>query len=272
MAQSRRGTIWSNVKWIHPVRTEYGTGTKALKEKLRYFTYRNDRDAEAPVGGRRWIDRGLGSSHKEILESCQALTSQDRLAWTLMISPKPRLLALIEDEQQRTTFMQSLTEDVIDQWFEARSYYVAQYAYVLHDRSTSEEGFSQLHTHIVLPGTVETAAGRERFDNRPSDLRQFNELVENVFEQHMDRQLGFTWRDQWAAMQREEALKKHFQQLQIENMPANLPELATRLHTQGLDTAAIPSHITDQAAFEEWLTEMETRGADLDHWFGGGTR
>jgi hypothetical protein len=88
---------------------------QSLKEKLRYFTYRDDRDVKAPAGGRRWVDHGLGSTHGDILDSCQALTSDDRLAWTMMISPKPRLMMLIEDAADRRAFVETLTEEVIEQ-------------------------------------------------------------------------------------------------------------------------------------------------------------
>ncbi len=270
--RERRGTIWSNLRWIHPQRTGYGTGVQSLKEKLRYFTYRDDRDVKAPAGGRRWVDHGLGSTHREILASCQAHTSDDRLAWSVMLSPKPRLMTLIEDEQDRHEFVQNLTEEVVEQWFEARGYVDPTYSYVLHDRSTSEEGLSQLHTHIILPGTVETAAGRERFDNRPTDLREFNELVEDLFELHMDRQLGVEWRVQWAAIQQEEALKKYFQEMQGDVvLPPNLSELAEQLHTQGLSPTDIPPQVTTPEAFNAWLTSLDHDKDDLDAWFGRGT-
>ena len=37
-----------------------------------------------------------------------------------MLSPKPRLMALIEGEKDRREFMNNLTEDVIEQWLEGR--------------------------------------------------------------------------------------------------------------------------------------------------------
>ena len=64
-----------------------------------------------------------------------------------MLSPKPRLMLLIEDETDRRAFVENLTEDVIEQWFEARGFVEPRYSYVMHDRSTSEEGLQQLHTH-----------------------------------------------------------------------------------------------------------------------------
>ncbi|GIK64423.1 MAG: hypothetical protein BroJett018_22170 [Chloroflexota bacterium] len=270
--RERRGTIWSNLRWIHPERTGYGTGVQSLKEKLRYFTYRDDRDVKAPAGGRRWVDHGLGATHREILESCQALTSDDRLAWSVMLSPKPRLMALIEQATDRREFLENLTEEVVEQWFEARGYVDPLYSYVTHDRSTSEEGLQMLHTHIILPGTVETSAGRERFDNRPTDLREFNELVEDLFELHMDRWLGKEWRMQWAAIQREEYLKKYFQAMQGEALPANLPELAEQLYEQGFSVAQIPTHVTTVDTFNEWLVSLDRNKNSLDAWFGRETR
>lgn len=265
---ARRGTIWSNLRWVHPERSGYGTGEQALKEKLRYFTYRDDRDVKAPSGGRRWVDQGLGETHRDILESCKTLTSDDRLAWTMMLSPKPRLLALIQDEADRRAFVEELTEDVIEQWFEARGFVEQKFSYVVHDRSTSEEGLQQLHSHVILPGTVETVAGRERFDNNPTDLREFNTLVEDLFEIHMDRQLGIGWREQWQAIQREESLKKYFKSMEVDDIPANVSELAERLHATGYDVDRIPDHITTPDQFDKWLESIETDEPDLDAWFG----
>jgi len=262
----RRGTIWSNLRWIHPERSGYGTGVQSLKEKLRYFTYRDDRDVKAPSGGRRWVDCGLGATHGDILKNCQRLTSDDRLAWTVMLSPKPRLMTLVEDEAERRAFVENLTEAVIEQWFETRGFVDPTYSYVVHDRSTTEEGLQQLHSHVILPGTAETVAGRERFDNNPNNLREFNTLVEDVFELHMDRQLGRGWRDQWQAIQREEALKKHWREMQWGDVPDDLPVLAEQLHTNGYDH--IPDHITNLDDFHDWLTTSEAD--DLDAWFERG--
>ena len=266
--RTRRGTIWSNLRWIHPKRTDYGTGVKALKEKLKYFQYRDDRDTQAPRGGRRWVDQGLGSNYREILENCQTLTSDDRLAWSVMLSPKPRLMALIEDETDRHDFLENLTEDVIEQWFETRGYRDVQYSYVVHDRSTNEDGLAQLHTHVILPGTAESAAGRERFDNRPGDLREFNTLVEDLFEVHMDQQLGVVWREQWQAIQHEESLKKALQTLGIEDIPPELPRFAEQLYDYGLDASDIPDHVTSMDDFNLWLDDLKGDRSDLDTWFG----
>jgi hypothetical protein len=35
--RTRRGTIWSNLRWVHPQRIGYGTGVQSLREKLRYL-------------------------------------------------------------------------------------------------------------------------------------------------------------------------------------------------------------------------------------------
>jgi len=264
----RRGTIWSNLRWIHPKRTGYGTGEQSLRDKLRYFTYRDDRNVKAPRGGRRWVDQGLGGSHREIFEQCKRLISDNRLAWTMMLSPKPRLMMLIEDEADRRTFVENLTEDVIEQWFEARGFVDPQYSYVVHDRATSTDGSQQLHTHVVLPGTVETAGGQERFENHRQDLREFNILVEDLFEHHMDRQLGVAWRQTWQAIQREEALQKYWNSMEWETVPDNMAALAQRLHATGYDPTRIPESIDSPQAFETWLSEQEQQDPDLDTWFG----
>lgn len=218
----RRGTIWSNVRWLPPE-----PGGKRLKEKLKYFTYRDDRDAKAPKGGRRWIDHGLGENYRAIVDHCTQLASEERLAWTVMLSPKPRLMALFDSPADRRAFVETLTESVMTAWFETRGFREVPYAYVVHDRATNQEGLSQTHSHVILPGTVDTIAGRERLTNGPTDLRTFNLLVEDLFEIQMDRQLGPGWRVQWADIQREEARQKSLMQAREEQPVPNRDDLTT---------------------------------------------
>jgi hypothetical protein len=84
----------------------------------------------------------------------------------------------------------------------------------------------------------------------------------------MDRQLGVEWREQWQAIQREESLKKYFKNLEVEDIPNDLPELSERLFATGYDAERIPEHITTPEQFDEWLASIETDEPDLDAWFG----
>jgi hypothetical protein len=174
-------------------------GMGHLRGKLRYFQYRNDKADHVPHPrgkGRpgRWRDMGLGSNYGEILKSCQALQSKDVLAWTWVVSPAPDLMALVP-EAERRDFVQALTESVVNEYYEARGVDVPAYSYVLHDRDT-EAGEQQLHSHVVLPGLVETVMGTQPFYNnkREGHVDLFNRIADRQFEQALDRTIGQDWR------------------------------------------------------------------------------
>lgn len=188
---------FANMKYISPT-PDNGGGIRHLRGKLRYYQYRNDKSDHIPHARnkppRRWVDHGLGSNYGEILKACQELQSEYHLAWTWVISPTPALMALVPEEMKRD-LLHDLTETVVEKYYEARGVDVPDYSYVMHDRDTVD-GEQQLHTHIVLPGTVQTVDGPQPFYNNESkghfDL--FNGIADQEFAVALDRTIGLEWR------------------------------------------------------------------------------
>ncbi len=98
-----------------------GRGYRALKGKLKYFQFRDDRDGHIPQeqGLERWHDRGLGLHYREILNQCNRLSTSSVLAWTWVISPDPTLIALVP-EAEREALVINLTEEIVEAYYTAR--------------------------------------------------------------------------------------------------------------------------------------------------------
>lgn len=190
---------FADFRYISTSPTKGKGGPRHLREKLKYFQYRNDKaDHIAHQRGKprpeRWRDMGLGGNYGEILKACQELQSDSVLAWTWVVSPAPDLMALVP-ERQRRDLVRNLTENIVTGYYEARGLDVPAYSYVLHDRDTAE-GQQQLHTHVVLPGTVETLLGRESFFNNKKEghVDLFNRIADAQFAVALDQAIGPDWR------------------------------------------------------------------------------
>ena len=179
-------------------------GYSELKARLKYFQYRNDQNGHIPqeAGLERWTDRGLGLRWGDILSNCKQLSSEKVLAWTLVVSPAPDLMALVP-EALRPDLVKSITEQIVETYYVERGVEVPEYSYVLHDRLTNGdadgERKQQLHTHVVLPGTVPVVeGGREPFYNRSrkGHIDQLRQIVNTKFEMELDKSIGPDWR-QW---------------------------------------------------------------------------
>ncbi len=181
--------IISNMAYIkHP---------KEMLGKLRYFQYRDDKHDHIPhrrgqMRPRRWIDRGLGDSYRAIFNACQTHQSEHVLAWTLVVSPDPAVMVLVP-EQQRQSLLERLTESLVEEYYEARDENIPSYSYVVHDRDAST-GKQQLHSHVVLLGTVQTLSGDRPFYNNRKDghIDLFNQLSEAVFKREL-AELDIPW-------------------------------------------------------------------------------
>ena len=134
-------------------------GAKQSKNLLRYLTYRESRDEAARyvTGCERWIDHGMGGSVAEIAERCDDLKSEHVLTFSLVINPSPDLMGMVAPEQ-REQFVGELSENVIEDYFDARGLDTGvEFSWVTHHRLTDDPqapGLSDPHTHVVLPGTV----------------------------------------------------------------------------------------------------------------------
>ena len=96
---------------------------KTLLRRLKYWTFREDRDHQIPQdrGEERWRDRGLGQDYHTIFANCQRFATQglnnDVAARTLVISPETHLMQTIP-EADRQSVLEELTERVVEGWFD----------------------------------------------------------------------------------------------------------------------------------------------------------
>ena len=219
------------------------SGGKELLATLKYLQYRDDANGHIPQqqGLERWQDRGLGQNYREILNSCHSLSSAKVLAWTWVISPAPDLMALVP-QPEREALVKTLTEQIVEAYYEARGVDVPRYSYVMHDRIAKPDdegnsGLHQLHTHVVLPGTTPTIAGEQLpFYNRANKghVQLLRDIASESFSAEMDRRVGIEWHE-----------------LRPELQPTLQPELLL------------------QAALPELPPVVEWDGlSELDRWFG----
>lgn len=174
-----------------------------LRGKLKYFTYRDNRDTHLKPCERvdRWQDHGLGKDYRTILNNCDALSSKHVLAWSWVISPAPDLMALVPEDMRRDLVI-DLTERIVESYYTARGAEVPEYSFVLHNRLTTtndgdQPSLQHLHTHVILPGTVPTLEGRQPFYNNKEKGhdRLFREVAAQHFEAALDEIVGERWRD-----------------------------------------------------------------------------
>lgn len=201
-----KAIIIPDLAYTSPVgrRGAASNGKKELTAKLKYFQYRDDANGHIPQeqGLERWVDCGLGGNYRQIMQSCDRLGSDKVLAWTWVISPAPDLIALVPPAE-REAVVKSLTEQIVEAYYEARNLDAPYYAYVLHNRLTkldaeTGEQLHQPHTHIILPGTVETADGaRVPFYNRASNghVKLLKSIADDKFGTVLDEIVGPSWRD-----------------------------------------------------------------------------
>jgi hypothetical protein len=163
----------------------------------------------------RWQDRGLGVHWRDILTRSDALQSKHVLAWTWVISPAPDLMALIP-ENRRRELVCDLTERIVEDYYLARGFDVAEYAYILHDRETDEAGMQQLHTHVVLPGTA-PLPGADRAAVYNNKERGHDALFRDIASQHFSAALDDIAGPEWRRL-REDAP-------QVEPQPPDINDL-----------------------------------------------
>src|SRR5260221_9247231 len=101
---TRKAIIVPDLKFTSPQGRRGGksNGRQELTAKLKYFTFRDDRDGHIPqeYGLERWHDRGLGQHYHDVLANCERLASNKVLAWTWVIAPAPDLMALVPEDQR----------------------------------------------------------------------------------------------------------------------------------------------------------------------------
>ena len=183
-------------------RGDGSNGYKEMLAKLKYFQYRNDANGHIPQdqGLERWHDHGLGANYGDIMNRCATLGSAKVLAWTWVISPSPDLMALVPDAE-RESLVVALTEEIVSAYYEARGVDEPEFSFVLHDRLTKPDANGtppehQLHTHVVLPGTVPTIEGqRDAFYNRSNKghIQLLRDIATERFAEELDQRVGPEW-------------------------------------------------------------------------------
>ncbi|GEM_PF-526898 len=177
--------------------------TKRLANALKYYQYRDDRNWDKSSQFRdmrrdRWIDRGLGTNYGDIQQSCGALRGKHVEAWTWVINPDPVLMNLIPEKLQRDVLVE-LTDAAIEAYYEARGVPVPEYSFVIHDRLTKsgdeQQGLPDLHTHVVLPGTVLDPDNLHRRINFYNNVDRGHDVIlrestTQAFEEILDRTIG----------------------------------------------------------------------------------
>ncbi|MDL1902628.1 hypothetical protein FBR02_17900 [Anaerolineae bacterium CFX9] len=210
----RKQMCIANVQYKKPS----ADGAKQSKNLLRYLTYRESRDEAARhVAGReRWTDHGMGGSVAEIAQRCDDLKSEHVLTFSLVVNPNPDLIGMVA-LKDREQFVRELTENVVDEFFEARGIDTGcEYSYVTHHRLTDDPqapGLHDPHAHVVLPGTIYDEEHGQRVPLFFSRNRKVNhiEMLHDVTEQtmvtQMERYVGPDWErryDELAAVREQE--------------------------------------------------------------------
>jgi hypothetical protein len=196
-----KAIIVTDFAYKGPKRVGRGTGRQGLKATLKYLQYRDKPNNHLAQnrGIERWQDRGMGLHYNDIFKQCDALQSPHVLAWTWVISPAPDLMELVP-ENQRRSLMYDLTDRVVEDYYIERGLDVPEYSYVMHCASTKpkdgEPSRDHLHTHVILPGTVPSAAERLPMYNNSTrgHDRLFREIASRHFAELLDMQIGPEWR------------------------------------------------------------------------------
>ncbi len=200
----RKQMCVANVQYKKPS----ADGAKQSKNLLRYLTYRESRDEKSRhVAGReRWTDHGMGGSVGEIVQRCDDLKSEHVLTFSLVMNPNPDLIAMVAPED-REQFVRELTEQVVDDFFEARGIDTGvEMSYVLHHRLTDDSqapGLHDPHTHIVLPGTVYDEEHGQRVplffsrNRKVNHIDLLHDVTEHTMVAQMERYVGPDWEQRY---------------------------------------------------------------------------
>jgi hypothetical protein len=203
----RKQMCIANVTYKKPNSNEQ----KRMKNLLKYMTYRDSRNDYVPQvsGVERWVNRGMGGSATEVADRCDAYQSEHVLLFSLVTNPNPDLIGMVAPEN-REQFIRHLTENVVEDFFEARGIDTGmEFSYILHNRFTDDKeapGRHDPHTHIVLPGSYYHAdEGRRKplyFSRNKSvnHIEMLHTITEGHMTQLMDRYVGLDWEQRYDAL------------------------------------------------------------------------
>jgi len=183
-----------------------------LADKIGYDQFRPDVDAaevadslpaEHAKTRKRRLSRavhnhGLGANRAEIVANCEQFASRNVLALSIIFSPDPGLLAVVDASgNDPQLFNQHCVEAFLPNVFSELGWGNAvEYAYVTHDKP-DRLGRSRLHNHITAPGSVadpETGKRRPLPYIKQTDIQQMQAIADRTVEQQLDLTLGREWR------------------------------------------------------------------------------
>ncbi len=205
---NRKQMVVANVRYKKPTPGD----AKRQKGLLRYLTYRDGRTEHIKQRGgvERWHDLGLGHTLQDVAQRCEAYKSDHVLAFTLVFNANPELMHMVPVEQ-REQFVCELTEQALEQFFEARGIESGvEASYVLHHRNSENPqspGLHDPHTHIILPGTYfdEGQGQRENLffsrNKRENHIELLHRTTEGVMVGLMDRYVGLEWEQRFDALE-----------------------------------------------------------------------
>lgn len=205
---NRKHMVVANVQYKKPTLDE----VKRQKGLLRYLTYRDGRTGHLKQKGgvERWHDLGLGRTLQEVAQRCEAYKGDHVLAFTLVLNPNPELIQMVPFEQ-RERFVCALTEQSLEQFFEARGIEGGvETSYVVHHRSSENPqspGLPDPHTHVILPGTYFDEGQGERQNlffsrnRRENHIELLHRTTEGVMVSLMDHYVGREWEQRFDALE-----------------------------------------------------------------------
>jgi hypothetical protein len=168
---------------------------RKARDLLRYLQYREDAFNHIPRAGgaERWVDCGLGSSWREVLDHAAELQSRKVLLRSLIIRPPQELVAQLEDvDAERWAARRELLEEVVHRVMDAEMERAGTptgddstqpldlpYSYVIHAHD-DERGIESPHAHVITPAMDRN---RERpFNVYPGDHLRTRQVAEEETE------------------------------------------------------------------------------------------
>lgn len=253
-----RRSVTTNIKFA------YKDQKKKLHGLLKYVQFRDDKEGASHVyqfdefGKRleRWVDRGLGNDHQEILENVLDLATDDLKrdvgARLLVVGPEVNLMQAIEPEK-RVDVLRELTEKTVENWFERMNLPTGEFSYVVHESQPSDnrpdgrlkdegQNASYLHTHVVLAPTVwGVERERETYKVYDKQISMLHEAGRDAMEEIWERELGV---ERFAELQselaerdvRQRELDRQHQQAELEKLFAIEKPLEIEMPSLDMDT------------------------------------
>lgn len=185
---------------------------KALRDLCKYLQYRDGsirreaflgEDHRYPDGmsdyvapqhrDRKWVDRGMGETYKQIANRAFEWQGRRTLARTWVISPDPELMKHVPEEW-RFDVVRNVTERTVERWYGDNGWGQPEYSYVIHDKHRVADGEQMAHAHVITPATIRVDEAGElgRIDHYISKphIRDLHRTAAAAFEQELGRVLG----------------------------------------------------------------------------------